>query len=260
MIRKLGRLGVLVCLAAGSVPVVSVMAQSQIYRLYTDEPVTPSLCDAVNLAQDTAAVFDATGELELLDGTVVPFSEVDEDGVVSVDSIPAGFIEFADDGDDNRKLWWLWFDGSVVDYDPRTDLYGPTNRLPADFLNVPCDVCEVIDDIEVCGCEGDPDCCVENADCDDGNECTTDLCESFTCVYENRDAVCDDGDECTEDDICIAGECSGVDIEGCIAQSGASGSGSGGGAALTFSFCGSGASLAMCLTVMGLFTARVRRR
>jgi len=53
--------------------------------------------------------------------------------------------------------------------------------------------------------------CSDNEDCDDGNECTEDICDDGLC--ENPDVAdntpCDDGDACTEADTCISGVCEG---------------------------------------------------
>ncbi len=244
----------------------NVAAQTPFFRLFSDDPSSPSLCDVVNLARAGAGVIDATGELQLLDGAVIPFSEVDANGFVSVDRAPAGIIGFADDGDGLRTLWWLWFDGSVVDLDPQFGQPRGTLQLPSDFRRVACSACDIIDDLEICGCGDRPDCCNEDRDCNDDNECTTDVCESFECVYRIREAVCDDGDACTENDTCVDGRCAGVAIEGCVVQPdgpATDGSTAGGGGfvpRLAFPICGSGATLAFWLTVVGLATTRARRR
>ena len=56
-------------------------------------------------------------------------------------------------------------------------------------------------------------CCVGQATiCDDGNACTTDVCnpDDATCSYEDSTDPCDDGDPCTEGDACAAGSCQGT--------------------------------------------------
>ncbi len=55
--------------------------------------------------------------------------------------------------------------------------------------------------------------CVGGAptNCDDGNGCTDDSCNSSTgCVNTNNTASCDDGDACTTPDTCSGGVCSGT--------------------------------------------------
>ncbi len=53
--------------------------------------------------------------------------------------------------------------------------------------------------------------------CDDGNPCTTDLCDEINdvCVNLNNVLPCDDGDNCTENDTCAGGVCSGSPIVPC---------------------------------------------
>ncbi len=89
-------------------------------------------------------------------------------------------------------------------------------------------------------CQSDPDCddadqcttdvcdpgdpgadnfgCIYGAvDCNDGNVCTDDTCISPTgCAYTNNTAPCDDGDKCTTNDICGDGVCGGTEALGCL--------------------------------------------
>jgi hypothetical protein len=55
--------------------------------------------------------------------------------------------------------------------------------------------------------------CDENADCNDGEVCTSDSCDVATgaCVYTALQTSCDDGDPCTQNDICKEGACFGDD-------------------------------------------------
>ncbi|UCC31046.1 MAG: hypothetical protein JSU86_01975, partial [Phycisphaerales bacterium] len=54
--------------------------------------------------------------------------------------------------------------------------------------------------------------CVDNADCEDNNECTTDICNAGTC--ENNPVTdgtsCDDGQACFEGETCQSGTCTGA--------------------------------------------------
>ena len=52
--------------------------------------------------------------------------------------------------------------------------------------------------------------CSTNADCDDGNECTDDLCSGGNCSNSANAAPCDDGDACTTGDACGGGVCGGT--------------------------------------------------
>lgn len=58
-------------------------------------------------------------------------------------------------------------------------------------------------------CSEDGECIGEEKDCDDGNPCTADSCESDTgCVHvPDDDAECSDGSACTVGDHCDDGEC-----------------------------------------------------
>jgi hypothetical protein len=48
---------------------------------------------------------------------------------------------------------------------------------------------------------------------DDGNLCTTEVCDvMFGCLYTNVTGPCDDGSFCTTGDICVAGACTGVPV------------------------------------------------
>ena len=52
--------------------------------------------------------------------------------------------------------------------------------------------------------------CVSGApsSCDDGNPCTTDVCDSIVgCLHTNNTAACDDGNGCTLGDTCASGVC-----------------------------------------------------
>lgn len=53
--------------------------------------------------------------------------------------------------------------------------------------------------------------CEQQSDCDDGNPCTDDSCETNgLCTHVNNTDSCDDGHPCTEFDTCSSGGCNGV--------------------------------------------------
>ncbi|MHC4698258.1 MAG: hypothetical protein ACYTFA_16115 [Planctomycetota bacterium] len=217
-------------------------AQSGPWLLFSDDTeVSSSMCDVVNAGNDELIVIEATEDLETIDGFVVPFSFVqavnpfsfiDAEGTevwvvadVFIDNAPFGFLAFAEDFDGFRTLWWLGeLDGVFRVVELIGDPIEPViaNRTPLDISNVPCDACELLVGSPFCGC-------VDDFDCADGDTCTDDICDvDGDCVHVD---VCDDED--------------------------------GGGAAprITFSFCGSGASLAMTLSLAGLVgMSLVRRR
>ncbi|MBW2289472.1 MAG: sulfatase-like hydrolase/transferase, partial [Deltaproteobacteria bacterium] len=49
--------------------------------------------------------------------------------------------------------------------------------------------------------------CVVDADCDDLNACTDDICDQGECSNPNNTDSCDDGDACTDGDVCDSGSC-----------------------------------------------------
>ena len=63
--------------------------------------------------------------------------------------------------------------------------------------------------------EGSDTCvgCIDDADCDDSNNCTDDSCVSGSCVYTNNSDPCDDSNACTENDMCSDGSCQGTAID-----------------------------------------------
>ncbi len=56
---------------------------------------------------------------------------------------------------------------------------------------------------------GSSSCCLSNADCNDGNACTNDTCNTttHTCSHSNSTSSCNDGNACTTGDTCSAGAC-----------------------------------------------------
>ena len=63
------------------------------------------------------------------------------------------------------------------------------------------------------------DCCAADAMCDDHNPCTDDRCgEARRCVFTPNAAPCDDGNRCTRTDVCRAGTCVGGDPTLCPAR------------------------------------------
>ena len=57
------------------------------------------------------------------------------------------------------------------------------------------------------------DFCSVDADCDDGDPCTSNACTAGQCEYKaSSGAVCNDGDACTGKDVCADGKCAGVPV------------------------------------------------
>jgi len=59
-----------------------------------------------------------------------------------------------------------------------------------------------------------PPVCAVDADCNDGNVCTTDTCDEATdeCVHTDNTVPCNDNLFCTDGDICAEGACSGTPV------------------------------------------------
>ncbi|EYF00107.1 Hypothetical protein CAP_1358 [Chondromyces apiculatus DSM 436] len=62
--------------------------------------------------------------------------------------------------------------------------------------------------------------CTTNAQCDDGNPCTTDTCVGSACQRVNNTAACSDGNACTDGDVCQGGSCVGGTPKTCTAIDG----------------------------------------
>jgi len=188
-------------------PPVAAVAQVLPWDTFADSE-SDSICDVVNAENTELVVLSSTGELQVLGGDIVPFSFVDAIGSVYIETEPFGFIEFRTDGDGFRTLWWLTSTGRVVAIDEFTLEPLPTNLLPTDFEDVPCDACTVLDDPVLCGC-------LSAADCDDGDVCTDDFCLNGDCTHVFNRAPCSDGDTCTAGDECFNGVCAGVSVCEC---------------------------------------------
>ncbi|MFQ5478157.1 MAG: hypothetical protein ACE5E4_06030 [Candidatus Binatia bacterium] len=84
---------------------------------------------------------------------------------------------------------------------PGTGCQNPPNNLPCDDA----DACTTMDTCSGGVCIGGP-----APDCDDGNPCTVDTCDSVLgCQNVNVSLPCDDGNACTTNDTCSNGVCVG---------------------------------------------------
>nr|MBA4404996.1 hypothetical protein [Nanoarchaeum sp.] len=62
--------------------------------------------------------------------------------------------------------------------------------------------------------------CSINADCEDGNVCTTNTCNTGSCAVSYNTLSCNDNSVCTANDVCSLGSCSGTTISSCINSDG----------------------------------------
>ncbi len=122
-------------------------AHAQVDWLFFEDTISTSRCDVINTLDSELVLLDGTFELMLVTGTdtILADTFVDEQNFVFFGDQPAGSIEFAEDSDGFRTLWWLTLNGRVVALDPFTAEPQPSDALPIDFTNVPCDACEFID-------------------------------------------------------------------------------------------------------------------
>lgn len=116
------------------------------------DTVSDSVCDVVNAANLELVVLEASGEFVGITGTDVVFLDtfVDEDGTVFYEGQLAGFIDFAEDGDGFRTLWWFTLLGDVANVNEFTGEPTPTGLVPEDFVDVPCDACPLWDEPAEC--------------------------------------------------------------------------------------------------------------
>lgn len=116
------------------------------------DSVTSTVCEVVHAANAELLVEDATNHLILVSGPDITLSDtfVDPDGNVLFEGQPAGVIEFQQDGDGNRSLWWTGLTGEVVSVNGFTGEPTPTDKRPVEFRNLSCEGCDYWDDPVVC--------------------------------------------------------------------------------------------------------------
>jgi len=134
-------------LAGVSITLVARPAVAQtVWDVFSDDRST-SLCGLVNALNNELVVLSDTSQLMIVSGrdTILADTFVDAEGFVFLGSDPVGVIEFAEDADGFRTLWWLTLDGRIVQLDPFTAEPSSSDEVPADFRNVACDGCEFVD-------------------------------------------------------------------------------------------------------------------
>ena len=127
----------------------SSFAQEVPWDVFSDDPVSGSVCDVVNAGNLEVVVLSDTGELIVVtedDYALGAAAFVNADGIFFFGGIPVGEVLFADDGDGFRTLWLLAPDDTVLELDPDTGEPVFTNLFPDDFVDVPCDAFELWDD------------------------------------------------------------------------------------------------------------------
>lgn len=78
-------------------------------------------------------------------------------------------------------------------------------------ISTPCDDGDLCTQTDACNATGE--CVGLLIACDDGNDCTDDLCVAGTCEFAPNSAnPCDDGVACTVSDVCVGATCQGVPL------------------------------------------------
>jgi hypothetical protein len=175
-------------------------AQDVPWDVFSDAPLSSSVCDLVNAGNMELVVLSDTGELMIVSGSGVILEDtfVDASWSVFFEGEFVGIIGFAEDGDGFRTLWWTTLTGEVVDLDEFTFEPLLSGLFPSDFVDVPCDACDFW---------GNPMfCAVPGVDSDlDGVEDAFDLCpntpfleiaDDFGCSCSQLDSDLDDVDDC----------------------------------------------------------------
>ena len=165
-----------------------------------DDPNSASTCDAVNASNVELVVLSDTGQLVIITGTdlVLTATFVDADGFVFFGGLPVGVIDFAEDGDGLRTLWWTSLNGTVVEVDLFTGEPSTTDLLPSDFHGVPCDACELWDDPADCVGDQDGDGIIDVVDaCPDTPPDEPVDIDGCSCSQTDTDA--DGVDDCVDD-------------------------------------------------------------
>jgi hypothetical protein len=111
------------------------------------DALSESSCGIVNTVNSELVVRTDTAQLMLVTRTDLTLLDtfVDAESFVFFEGERVGVIDFADDGDGFRTLWWLTFDGQIMELDPLTAEPFAGDLIPEDFTDVPCDACAFVD-------------------------------------------------------------------------------------------------------------------
>lgn len=130
---------------------------AQVWDFFVD-PVSGSECDTINASNAELVILSSTAELVIvaangndINDVILGDTVVDSNNSVFVDGVFRGSVEFYEDGDGLRSLFWVTLTGEVVE----VDVFGgdPTSSgtLPTDYIGLPCnDGCDFWDDPNAC--------------------------------------------------------------------------------------------------------------
>ena len=121
-------------------------AAQTVWDVFSDDR-SGSLCGVVNARTNELVVLNGTSQLMIVSSrdTILADTFVDAEGFVFLGIDPVGVIEFAEDADGFRTLWWLTFDGRIVQLDGFDLTPFASEEFPEDFRNIPCDACDFVD-------------------------------------------------------------------------------------------------------------------
>ncbi len=178
------------------------------YHLYPDHWGT-------NLADSLNWIVEHTSDAHNVLGKPVVLGEMGKQGS-SRDTYMTEWYSALESNGSNGDLFWILYDHTYTDYDS-FGVYCPENTSTCNLIS---------------GHAAAMSPCTSNQDCDDGNECTSDVCNvdgtcSNTVLADNTNCSfgvccsgvcapltcaasidCDDGNECTTDSCMNAGTCS----------------------------------------------------
>lgn len=111
-----------------------------------------AVCGLIHAANAELVVLAGTGQMAIVSGPDVALSDVtvDESGNVFFEGQSAGFIEFDEDGEGDRALFWLTLTGRLVEIGAFDASPQPSEDSPADIRNAGCDPCPQWDDQSIC--------------------------------------------------------------------------------------------------------------
>ena len=134
----------------------SAVAQTVPWDVF-DDALSDAVCDVINAENAELVVLSDTGQLVIVTGRDVILEDtfVTAEGDVLYHGQSTGFITFETDGDGLRSVWWVSLTGRVVSIDGFTGEPAITDMLPTDFVDVPCDACDLWDNPTDC-LEPDP--------------------------------------------------------------------------------------------------------
>jgi len=223
----------------------STSAQLPLWDTFSDVFST-SVCDLINAENAELVLLRDSDQLMIVSGNDVIMQDtfVDANGFVFFEGLPFGLLDFTDDGDGLRTLWWMTLLGRAIHIDELSGLPSVSNVLPSEVFDVPCDASAFWDG------------CLADTDCDNDNVCTIDTCVGGVCFHSDVIGICNDGNACTTIDACIAGECVGTPIADCTDDT----PNSNDPPLVTINLCGTSTTIPLVLTALGLGLMRLHRR